>query len=170
MRPDQEIFLEALFREQFNMLELYARHFVKNRADAQDVVQEAFRIACGKIDALTGSPNPAGWMKLAVKNTALNLLRQRRRQAELLEALGAVSPRAASGPEQDGVFEQCAQAVPKEELRLFLRVALEGFSYREAAEAAHISLWACYKRVKRTEERLRVALTGERGGHGDERT
>lgn len=41
---------------------------------------------------------------------------------------------------------------------LFRRVTLDGWAYVDAAKAAGISLWACYKRVERTQKKLRRAI------------
>ena len=37
-------------------------------------------------------------------------------------------------------------------------MTLDGWTYVDAAKAAGISLWACYKRVERTQKKLRRAI------------
>ena len=57
-----------------------------------------------------------------------------------------------------GLLDRCLQAVGKENLRLFLRISMDGYSFQEEARRLHISVAACYKRFERIRERLRQAL------------
>ena len=73
MRPEQDEFLERLFRTHFSELEVYAYALLKNRSDAEAAVQEAFHTACIKADDIMDSSNPIGWMKKTVKNISQNM-------------------------------------------------------------------------------------------------
>jgi len=164
MRPEQDAFLERLYREQFRRLELYAYRIVRSHSDAEAVVQDAFHTACRKIAELMDSPNPEGWMVLTVKNTAANLLKSRARHMALvvsLEDIGEDRVAAADAFRQVELLDQCRQAVTPEELAFYRKIVLEGLTYKEAAQAEGISLWACYKRVERIAAKLRAALEAE---------
>lgn len=162
MRPEQDDFLEQLFREHFNELELYAYRYLKTKDDAQIAVQDAFHIACDKIDDVMSSPNPIGWMKLTIKNIARNMVKAKNRQTKLfisLEEFGGDLSESYIGVDSGtDLLDCCIKAVSKEEFHLFRRIALEGVTYVEAAEELGISMWACRKRVQRTTEKLRKAL------------
>lgn len=162
MRPEQDVFLERLFREHFNELELYAYRYLKTKNDAQIAVQDAFHTACTKIDDVMSSPNPIGWMKLTIKNIARNMLKTKNRQMRLFVSLeefaGNLSEASLNVDDTPDIVDCCLKAVTKEEFTLFRRIALEGITYVEAAEELGISMWACRKRVQRTTEKLRKAL------------
>jgi DNA-directed RNA polymerase specialized sigma24 family protein len=73
--------LEAFYRELFMPLVRRATwtHGLE-KEDARDVVQEAFVIALGKIDA---QRNPKAWLIQVVDNLALNQKRKMQRRARL---------------------------------------------------------------------------------------
>lgn len=162
MRPEQDDFLERLFREHFNELELYAYRYLKTKNDAQIAVQDAFHTACTKIDDVMSSPNPIGWMKLTIKNICRNMIKAKNRQMKLFisfeEFAGDLSASSISTDGGTDILDCCRRAVSKEDFYLFRRIALEGITYVEAAEELGISMWACRKRVQRTTEKLRKAL------------
>lgn len=165
MQPEQDAFLEKLYREQFRRLELYAYRIVRSHSDAEAVVQDAFHTACRRIAELMDSPNPEGWMTLTVKNTAANFLRSRARHLALVVSLEDVGEDRAVSPDQFRrveLLDQCRQAVTPEELAFYRKIVLEGLTCQEAAEAEGITLWACYKRVERIAAKLRAALEAER--------
>ena len=56
------------------------------------------------------------------------------------------------------LVQLCLDVVSEEDFTLFRRVTLDGWTYVDAAKAAGISLWACYKRVERTQKKLRRAI------------
>ena len=53
---------------------------------------------------------------------------------------------------------KCEKILTRPDFTLFRRVTLDGWTYVDAAKAAGISLWACYKRVERTQKKLRRAI------------
>ena len=78
MNTAQRQQIEMLYLEMFEKLKVYAKCSLDSEALAEEAVQEAFRIACQKPDALCSSLNPQGWLVVTLKNTIKNI---RRRQA-----------------------------------------------------------------------------------------
>ena len=163
MRPDQDEFLERLFRTHFNKLELYAYALLKDRDSAQAAVQEAFHVACEKIDALMDCPEPVAWMKAVVKNIAHNMIRRRSRELRLVMPLAdlLVEPAAPSSDEA-AFFDQCRAMLSPGELDLVMSIVVDGVPPLEKAKELHISIWACYKRLDRALEKLRRGLEDEK--------
>ena len=87
MKPDQDAILETLYLAHFRELEIHAYRFLGNWDDAHVAAQEAFHIACEKIDVLMKSENRIGWMKNAVKNVCRHMMRDRQRQKVLFSSL-----------------------------------------------------------------------------------
>ena len=162
MGPEERAYLERLFQEQYRALRYHAYRYLGDFSRAEAVVQEAFVVACRKIDDLKHSPNPAGWMMETVKNISLNEKRALRQYEALvvsLEELGESVLAAEDAPPSLSVEAACAGLVPEEDFRLFRSVVLGEESYQEAAERRGISIWACYKQVRRTAERPKRRLT-----------
>ena len=131
MRPEQDAFLERLFRAHFHELQIHAFRFLGNWDDAQTAVQDSFHTACEKIDVLMSSPNPVGWMKLTVKNVARNMVRARSRQAKWLtswDELPDYAMPAQPSPEEDAGPEAWTGLVSQSDLDLLRQVALDGVS------------------------------------------
>lgn len=60
MRPDQDIFMQQLYQDNFLKLMLYVTSSLKNVDRAQDVIQDTFHEAINHIDILMQHPNPGG--------------------------------------------------------------------------------------------------------------
>jgi len=83
-RPD----FALLFSEARPQLLAIARRVVRNEADAEDVLQQAFLNAIKHSDRFEGRAQATSWMHRIVYNTGLMHLRSRRRKgAESLDAL-----------------------------------------------------------------------------------
>ena len=135
MQPEQDIFLEKLFREHYHSLLLYACAFVKDRSESQVAVQEGFRIACTKIDEVMSAPTPVGWMKESIKYVSLNMVKRKKRQMLLFVSLEeAVHSQQNSQEKLMELLDLCAGAVSKQEFALYRRVVLDGLPYSEAAK------------------------------------
>ena len=81
MRPDQDRLIEQLYQKYFGMLTLYATASLKNQSCVQDVVQDTFHEAINHADVLMQHPNPAGWLKLTLKNKVKEEQRRMRKYA-----------------------------------------------------------------------------------------
>lgn len=165
MSPEQSAFLEQLYREQFKALKGHAFGFVKNWGDAECVVQESFRIACMKIDDVMTSPNPIGWMKDTVKNTAYNFNRIKKKHLDLYVSIEEMEEQLV-GPEmsieEPDQIARLKGAVSEKNFAFFRRIVLEGVSYLEIAKEEKISIWACYKRFERIKKKLQAAIQNAR--------
>lgn len=163
MRPDQDKVLEELFRQHFNELEIYAYALLGDRNNASVAVQDAFHTACEKIDDVMRSPNPAGWMKLTVKNIARNMIKRRNRELRLVMPIAELSTEPGKwDPDEFEFWNQCKSLVTKEEMALIISIVVEDTPYAEKAKEMGISVWACYKRVERALDKLRRGLEYEK--------
>lgn len=161
MNEEQGKFLEELYHANFKrmLLELYPR--LKDMPSAQVAIQEAARIACQKPEEMMSSPNPAGWLRKTAGLVAKNMLREQARQKRTFLPLEVLLPESEPSEWDDSdreLVQLCLDVVSEEDFTLFRRVTLDGWTYVDAAKAAGISLWACYKRVERTQKKLRRAI------------
>lgn len=145
-------------------LATYASRCIENEIlmpSAQVAIQEAARIACQKPEEMMSSPNPAGWLRKTAGLVAKNMLREQARQKRTFLPLEVLLPESEPSEWDDSdreLVQLCLDVVSEEDFTLFRRVTLDGWTYVDAAKAAGISLWACYKRVERTQKKLRRAI------------
>ena len=166
---DQERLLEELYREMYSVLLCYANAALKDKALAEEAVQDTFRIACAKADDLSASVNPRGWLMLTLKN----VLRNTRRELAALNQLfvSAVSiddeivlETYASGTdyekriEDDEVSILYSDLLSPDEYRLLKRIVLQKYTIRDAAKELGISIESCKKRIQRIKKKLRKKL------------
>lgn len=166
----QEDFFQQLYETWFPKLCHYAASVVKDPHVAEEIVQDTFLAALGKLEGLSQAENPERWLLKTAKNKTLHYFRAqatRRKRLLSLEAEGIdpASPNAAilalEEAQQDTLEETYAlirTVLKPEELLLLHRIAIEGKSYHDTAAELGCSLWACQKRMQRIRKKLQPAL------------
>ena len=158
MRSDQDALLEKLYRSNFRLLVVHAYRFLGNWDDANFAAQEAFHVACEKIEQLAISENQIGWLKNTVKNVCHRMIRERNRQALLFSSLDDLSdaemPVTSNDPDEQSM-DILEELVSKDELRLLKKIILDGIPYSEVAQELGCNVWTCRKRVQRSIDKIR---------------
>ncbi len=140
----------------------YAVKLVWKREDAEDIVQDAFRIAVEKGPGM-GDASFGPWMFRTVGNLSLNL-RRRRREAPLADWIDpphGESPEAAAlASERLGALREAIGELPDQQrLALVLRT-MEGLEYADVAEIMGLSVSAVRTHVHLARGRLAELLGG----------
>ena len=153
--------LDVLFR--------VAMSLTRNRADAEDLVQDTLIRAYRAIDRFDGR-YPRAWLLTILRNTQIN--RTRRRRPELLDdpddaldRLAVSQPGDGVEPEEvvvDPVFDAevtvALEALPPNFRAVVDLVDLEGKSYEEAADALGVPVGTIMSRLHRARRRMRKHL------------
>lgn len=151
--------IERLYLQMFSLLFEYARSTLPNNALAEEAVQETFRIACQKPEALCTSPNPEGWLVNTLKNVICNMERSRNIAKRILRGYFAVHiTELTATNDRVGVEILYDDIADTEEFKLLKEMAIDGRSYLEMAESRNISIDTCRKRVQRAKEKLRKKI------------
>ncbi len=151
--------IEQLYLQMFNMLFEYARSTLSNDALAEEAVQETFRIACQKPEALCASPNPEGWLVNTLKYVLRNMERSRNIANRILCGYFAANiTELTATNDRVGVELLYDDIADTEEFKLLKEMAIDGRTYLEMADARRISIAACRKRVQRAKETLRKKM------------
>ena len=164
-----------------------AMRYMKNREDAEEVVQDVLLKVYRKVDAFRGDAALSSWIYRITYNTAMSRLRTSRQvRAADAERDRALAATTASGEERDSARQPADwSSMPDEELlRLQLRDAvavaiaelpeiyraplvlrdIEGLSTEEASSRLHLKGQTLKSRLHRgrlmLRERLRVFATG----------
>jgi RNA polymerase sigma-70 factor (ECF subfamily) len=149
-----------------------ARWLCKDRADAEDVVQEACLRAFRAIDSYSGGSSRA-WVLTIVRRTAYSWLTKNRSSSlvpidrlstgdRVLAELGGEQD-ISSGPtpetvlisKSDAAQLECAiAALPLEFRETFVLRDVQGLSYREISEVTGVPLGTVMSRLARARQRL----------------
>lgn len=147
---------------------------VRDRADAEDVVQDAYLRAFKSFDQFSGA-DIKPWLLTIVRNVAYRWLAVRKRMANVVSIEDAMAARddrnvvepASAEPsaeeiligQDDGalVREALAQLPPNHREIVVLR-DLEGLSYRDIATVVGIPIGTVMSRLARARDQLKVQL------------
>ncbi len=152
--------------------------------EAEDVVQDAFISACGKVASFEGRSKLSTWLYRITTNAALMRLRKRRDDTVSLDESqvgddGDLLPRQLGDWEIDPgrqalsselrqEMEAAVESLPPSLRAAFVLRDIQGLSTQEAAEALEISETALKVRLHRARLALRERLAGYLAGQPQE--
>ncbi|CAN7207170.1 sigma-70 family RNA polymerase sigma factor [Phenylobacterium sp. LjRoot225] len=177
---DLELCAQAVTGERVAFGELVRRHGPAVRgllrrmgapgAEADDLAQDAFLAAFGRIAEFRGEGTFAGWVKRIAARLYLRRLQRERRLAAVVEAPPTDEVGADDADGRIDLEEGLKTLSPAERLCVTLCFGA-GLSHGEAAEALNLPLGTVKSHVKRGLEKLRARLapaTGPlQGSRGD---
>jgi RNA polymerase sigma-70 factor (ECF subfamily) len=145
-----------------------AYRFVKDSAEAEDIIQEAFLTGFQKIDDFKGDATLGAWLKRIVINRAIDAIRMKKENVSIdevtlpaetdettenyLEILSYKAEQIRKGIERLGADDRII-------ISLFL---LEGYDHEEISKVLGISYNASRTRYSRARQRLREMLNKEK--------
>jgi len=159
--------------------ELYDRHaaaalavamrVVGGRAEAEDVVHDAFVAVWRKIDRFDAQRGSLrAWLLTVVRNRAIDRVRARRTAVDVDDADERSLLRTGPNPTWDAALDRAAandlrqamDALPDEQRRAVELAYFEGYTYREVAEITGVPPGTANGRLRLALAKLREALTG----------
>ena len=163
MRPEEDAFLEELYRELFPKLWRYALTALRDPERAREVVQDTFHEAVRRIDVLMEHGNPRGWLMETLKNKikraerdfnhyVLHFLSLHSDLAQEDRALAAEDP---VFPGTVDILREIRDFLPPDDWELLREIALEKRTYLTVSRELGINVWTCQKRVQSIREKLR---------------
>jgi RNA polymerase sigma-70 factor (ECF subfamily) len=149
-----------------------AYRIMGDEASAADIAQEAFITAYRRLETYRGGSFRA-WLLRITTNTCYDELRRRkRRPAESLEDLpgaeqddGPALPDHSPTPEQafqqselSRMIQQCIEGLGEAQRLILVLSDIEGLSYQEVADLAHIKVGTVKSRLSRARVSVRDCL------------
>lgn len=155
LNQEQDMFIDSLYKEMAHLMMQIALANIQEISQAEEAVQDTFRIACRKIDAVMTSPNPKGWLMNTMRYVIKDQQRAKARYHRFLCKLIAIEHEKPLSYETelsvDLIYENL---VNSEDFLLLKRLYLQDMSMREIAEEDGITLETCKKRIQRARKRL----------------
>lgn len=153
----KHLLIEKWYQQYSKTLLYYACQFVDYHS-AEEVVQETFRVAWETIQEKE-IEHPKTWLRKIMKNVIKNRVREREKWKDLLTNVDEV-PEEALGKSEDPINIELEYdgLVNRQDLHLLKLLAVDGYTYPEAAKELDSTAEACRKRAKRAEQKLRELL------------
>lgn len=169
MRGREETFCRLVLPE-LEVLTRVALSLTRNRADAEDLVQDTLLSAFQGIDRFDGA-HPRAWLLTIMRNAEAK--RHRRRRPTLLReadqpdtGLGANPARVTDSAEHvvigrqfEAVVAECLELLPQRHLQVVELVDIHGLSYTEAADVIGVPVGTVMSRLHRARARIRKCLS-----------
>ncbi|PBB89840.1 RNA polymerase subunit sigma [Mesorhizobium sp. WSM3864] len=156
-----------------------ARGVVRNDAEAEDIVQEAYMRAFASLDSFRGDASLSTWLSRIVINEALGRLRKRKRivsmpenpEAQIIRfPLNSNDLNPGDDPERTmaqrqilGLVERATDSLPDVYRTVFVARVIEGLSIEETADLLGIRPETVKTRLHRARALVRKALDDEIG-------
>ena len=144
-------------------LRIQALALTRNRAAAEDLVQDAVANALAAQDSFTPGTNFAAWMHRILRNRFISTLRKQRETTDI-EDLPSSAFAVGAAHEDRMVLKELSRALgrlPADQREALFMVVLQGMSYEEVAEATGCAVGTAKSRVFRARRQLQAWLAGE---------
>jgi RNA polymerase sigma factor (sigma-70 family) len=144
-------------------LRVQALALTQNRADADDLVQDAARNALAARCSFAPGTDMAAWLYRILRNRFVSILRRAREVTGREDDLAAAAP-AARGAQEDalvlGELRRALGRLPAEQRVALVVVVAQGMRYAELAAAAGCAVGTAKSRVCRVRDALHAMLPG----------
>ena len=170
-QPESVASFESLMLPHLDAAHNLARWLVGNDQDAQDIVQEAYLRAFKSFGGFHGA-NGRPWLLTIVRNTSYTFMQRNRAIEPIAEfdeekhATESDSSNPMISLEQAEDAEMVRRALdqlPAEFREILVLRHLEGLSYKEIAEIAHLAPGTVMSRLARARMKLREVLMARKG-------
>ncbi len=144
-------------------LRVRAAALTRNRAAADDLVQETVMKALAARESFAAGSNFRAWMQRILYNHFISTVRKQR---ELPDPAGLLAAGLTSHGQHENrlILKELRAAIlrlPRDQRAALLMVALDGMSYEEVSEATGWAIGTCKSRVFRARRQLERWLAGE---------
>jgi len=144
-------------------LRRYAWTLVRQSSDADDLVQDCLVRALDHLEAVRSEVELRPWLFTIMHNLHVSRWRHRRTRPETAAECAATEP-AVPAAQPAGAELRLAlrglAALPEEQRRIIVLVAVEGFQYGEVARVLGIPIGTVMSRLSRARDRLRDYVEG----------
>lgn len=162
-----------LYNQYCNGMYIVAKRFLKDTADAEDVVQEAFIKAFTKLHQYKAEVTFGAWLKRIVVNKSIDFLKSKKQE---LVALDEVHLKVIDTEYDDkwlvddaitlNDVKKAINKLPEKYQYVVMLYLIEGYDHQEISEILSISEVASRTQLSRGKKKLQELLTLEQNGTG----
>lgn len=154
--------LKLLYEETGAGVYSFALSMMKNREDAEDILQEVYLTVHKSAYLYRSVGRPMEWLMTVTRNLCLSRLRQRRKRAEMIEADEPVDYSSIFAAEDRMMLSEGLSALSDDERRVVILHAVSGLKHREIAAVLGVPVPTVTGKYRRALKKLRKYL--EKGG------
>lgn len=159
MTAEQDRLFTAIYLDRRKSLLEYAESNLHNHALAEEAVQQAFEIACRKIEDFQSSPNPKGWIFNTVRFVVCNVASRQRTERRVIAPVDEYRPDLVAAPADPLPLRvHFGELVDSPQFRIVYEMEIMGRTLAEIAIDLGISEAACKKRAERARKYLQKKL------------
>ena len=160
-----------LYNQYCDGMYIVAKRFLKDAADAEDVVQEAFIKAFTKLHQYKAEVTFGAWLKRIVINKSIDFLKSKKQQLVELEE---VHLKVVDTPKDDkwlvedsmtlNDVKEAINKLPDKYQYVVMLYLIEGYDHQEISEILNISEVASRTQLSRGKIKLQELLTLKKNG------
>ena len=160
-----------LYNQYCNGMYIVANRFVKDAAEAEDVVQEAFNKAVTKLHQYKAEVTFGAWLKRIVINKSIDFLKSKKQH---LIALEEVHLKVVDIPNDDkwlvddaitiSEVKSAINSLPDKYKYVVMLYLIEGYDHQEISEILNISEVASRTQLSRGKQNLQDLLNLKKNG------
>ncbi len=164
-RQNNRLAQMQLYRQYCDSMYVVAMRFVKDAAEAEDVVQESFIRAFGKLHQFNGEVTFGAWLKRIVINKSLDVLKSKK---QLMLPLNEVHLKVVDEANNNewladdtislNTVKGCIEKLPDTYRYVVMLYLIEGYDHQEIAEILNISEIASRTQLSRGKQKLQELL------------
>jgi RNA polymerase sigma-70 factor (ECF subfamily) len=161
-KQNKRKYQELLYRKYAKKMYAICLSYAKDRAMAQDILQDGFVKVFRKIKTFKAEGSLEGWIRKIITNTALDYLRQKSREFEFLDMNQEVEEEKMDQGilekiNADGVMQIITQ-LPNGARAVFNLYAVEGYTHKEIAKKLNITEGTSKSQYKRARAKLKELI------------
>ncbi|GAA4974723.1 RNA polymerase sigma factor [Algibacter aquimarinus] len=160
-----------LYNQYCDGMYVVAKRFLKDAADAEDVVQEAFIKAFSKLHQYKAEVTFGAWLKRIVVNKSIDFLKSKKQQLVDLEEVHLKVIDASTDDKwlvDDAItlidVKAAINKLPEKYQYVVMLYLIEGYDHQEISEILSISEVASRTQLSRGKVKLKELLTLKRNG------
>lgn len=146
--------LARLYREAGTGIYAYALSLLKNRHDAQDVLQDTFLAVWNSAGSYRPQGKPMAWLMTIARNLCYKQLNRAQRLLPLEE--GEICTAPGLDPEEALLLQSCMQRLTQEERQIVVLHAVAGWKHRQIGDFLALPLSTVLSKYHRALQKLRA--------------
>lgn len=163
---DRERKFKDLYQKYYAPFCLYAKRFINDAAEREDIVSETFAKLWDRTDSINlDSVALIAYIKLSVRNACLNHIRHRNYESGFCEAVQGVAPIYEQSPdtvytieELYKLLDETLELLPETHRKVFVKTYFDGMKQEEIARELDISVKSVGRYKRQTIEFLKAEL------------